>query len=570
LKNEKNEMTIYKSVIQKISLAALIAVVSFFILESPYSGFLLLIGTLYVLIFKKYYALAEGTAVISLLLTLLRSIGQANNNILVSICIFVTLLFGSTYKKELLNQKEALNKYQIILIGASILPGLIGYLKGSTEILRNMLYSYDFVGHFSMVRSLNSCTEFIKKCENFENFTPSGYVIYPQQWHIIAAPFFDDNNINTKLGSFSMIITATLMFSLIGILFAFNFLSNLNQPDSNEKIRNIFSTIIISIIMLMYFYGYINYIFSISLIFLGIVYITIGTSKKFVIGVTLLLLGASAYSLFFIPTILFVSAVFYYRKERNLIEYISVLAFGVVAIKNILMSITTGQAEFINTESRSESFVIPLLVSAIAYAYLYSKKNDQKSIIPLKFMHHSTVLFGSSVLAYLFIKNQLSGYFLYKSLVLLLLIQLFLIFIQFGNNSKKIVYILILLMPAAAIMNPIKRSANVYGMQIGIFQDDGMRELSSEIVSAANYSINTEKSIVITNQRFYFSSQWVNSLKGTWSSSLEEDINALLLLNSEITEIENFPEDFKDKYFLTNNICSKNKANRNCTEYILK
>jgi hypothetical protein len=125
-------------------------------------------------------------------------------------------------------------------------------------------------------------------------------------------------------------------------------------------------------------------------------------------------------------------------------------------------------------------------------------------------------------------------------------------------------------MPAAAIMNPMKRSANVYGMQIGIFQDDGMREISSEIVSAANYSINTEKSIVITNQRFYFSSQWVNSLKGTWSSSLEEDINALLLLNSEITEIENFPEDFKDKYFLTNNICSKNKANRNCTEYILK
>ena len=454
----------------------------------------------------------------------------------------------------MLDQKEALNKYQIFLIGASILPGLIGYLRGPTEILRNMLHSYDFVGHFSMVRSLNACTGFITKCENYEKFTPSGYIIYPQQWHIVAAPFFEDNNLNTKLNSFSIIVTATLMFSLIGILFAFNTLSSSNQINSNKKIQNIFSTIIVSIMMLMYFYGYINYIFSISLLFIGIVYVTLGTSKKFVIGVTLLLLGASAYSLFFIPTILFVTTLFYYRKQKNLIEYISITVFGVVALKNVVMSINTGQAEFIDAESRSESFVIPILVSAIAYIYLNSKENNQELILPLKLMHYSITLFGSSVLAYLFIKNQLSGYFLYKLFVFLLLIQLFLIFIRLGNKIKKIAYILILLLPAAAIVNPIKRATNVYGMQVGVFQDDGMRDLSSEIISAANYSSNTEKSIIVTNQRFYFSSQWVNSLKGTWSASLEADINALLLLNSEITKIEIFPEEFKDKYILVNNI----------------
>ena len=107
-------------------------------------------------------------------------------------------------------------------------------------------------------------------------------------------------------------------------------------------------------------------------------------------------------------------------------------------------------------------------------------------------------------------------------------------------------------------------------MQVGVFQDDGMRDLSSEIISAANYSSNTEKSIIVTNQRFYFSSQWVNSLKGTWSASLEADINALLLLNSEITKIEIFPEEFKDKYILVNNICSKDKFNPNCTQYTLQ
>jgi hypothetical protein len=567
LKTDKKGIAINKNLSQKILLPALVAVFSFFILESLYSSFLLLLGTLYVVIFKKYYALAEGTAVFVLLVTFLRSVGQANNTVLISLCIYVTLLFGSIQKREELNQKDALNRYQIFLIGAGILPGLIGYLRGSTEILRNMLHSYDFVGHFSMVRSLNSCTGFITKCENYQNFTPSGYVIYPQQWHIIAAPFFDDNELSTKLSSFSIIVTATLMFSLIGILFAFNCLSSFNQTENNTKIKNVFSTIIVSIIMLMYFYGYINYIFSISLLFLGIVYITLGTVKKFVIGISLLLLGASAYSLFFIPTIIFVITIFYFRKEKNLIEWISILVFIVVALKNILMSITTGQAEFISAESRSESFVIPILVSAITYVYLNSRENTQKSPLPLKLMHYSTVLFGSSVLAYLFIKNQLTGYFLYKSFVFLLLVQLFLIFIKFGNNSKKIAYILILLLPAAAIVNPMKRAANVYGMQIGIFQDDGMRELSSEIVSAANYSRDTTKSIIVTNQRFYFSSQWVNSLKGTWSASLEEDINALLLLNSEISRIKIFPEELKNKYILTTNICGKDKVNPYCTKY---
>ncbi len=558
-------MVINKSVSQKIFLPALVAVFSFFILESLYSSFLLFIGILYSVIFRRYYALAQGTAVFGILLTFLRSVDQANNTVLISICIYVTLILGSIYKKEMLDQKEALNKYQIFLIGASILPGLIGYLGGSTEILRNMLYSYDFVGHFSMVRSLNACTGFIAKCENYENFTPSGYVIYPQQWHIIAAPFFDDNNLSVKLNSFSIIVTATLMFSLIGILFAFNTLSSLNQTSNNKKIQNVFSTIIVSIMMLMYIYGYINYIFSISLLFIGIAYITLGTNKKFVIGVTLLLLGASAYSLFFIPTILFVMTVLHFRNQKKLIGYISILIFGVVALRNVLMSIKTGQAEFIDTESRSESFVIPVLVSAIAYVYLNSKENNQELILPLKLMHYSTTLFGSTVLAYLFINNQLSGYYLYKLCVFLLLIQLFLIFIRLGNNIKKVAYILILLLPFAAIVNPMKRAVNVYGMQIGIFQDDGMRDLSSEIISAANYSFHTKKSIIVANQRFYFSSQWVNSLKGTWSVSLEADINALLLLTSESTKIESLPKEFEDRYVLVNNICSKDKVNPNCT-----
>jgi hypothetical protein len=140
-----------------------------------------------------------------------------------------------------------------------------------------------------------------------------------------------------------------------------------------------------------------------------------------------------------------------------------------------------------------------------------------------------------------------------------------LIFIRLGNNIKKVAYILILLLPFAAIVNPMKRAVNVYGMQIGIFQDDGMRDLSSEIISAANYSFHTKKSIIVANQRFYFSSQWVNSLKGTWSVSLEADINALLLLTSESTKIESLPKEFEDRYVLVNNICSKDKVNPNCT-----
>jgi hypothetical protein len=418
-------------------------------------------------------------------------------------------------------------------------------------------FGYDQVGHFAMSKALSVCSGFLTHCDPDSKMLPFNYMYYPQQWHIVFSIFIDNEDLNTSISSFIGAIIMSIAISLYLVFIVFHLCVNEIRDVTHkkainiEKVLNPIFALVVIIIFVLSFIGYPNFVFAVSL-FLSAV--TLNKEKnvfQFILGVALLMIVISSYTLFLVPVSLYYIYILSRAIQSNLksIYFGSIIIFMTFVYEVITTATSHSHLDFISIGAGK----IDPLVLVVYSVSIFSAALTYKALKMPLFLRSSTltnlsvinmlVLFSLLGLhGILIIGGNGSGYYLQKMAYFALIVGLLNIGItlqfqklernflvskalKFNFNLTTLVLIFSVFLWSipqlyfAYSRLPIRSPlSNVMSILIGA--DADVKRMNLDILKAAELSITRQLPVAILSENTGPDTQWVNSLSGHWSGYL--------------------------------------------------
>jgi hypothetical protein len=495
-----------------------------------------------------------------LTMNLLRLLDIANFALLALVFFGVITICGIWKKSDEASNfsKNLMSSKFIDFLLPILLVVLIATRDGSSRVFYILTkFGYDQVGHFAMSKALSVCSGFLTHCDPDSKMLPFNYMYYPQQWHILFSIFMNNEDLNTSISSFIGAVIMSTAISLYLVFIVFHVCVNEIKDVTHkkgvniEKLLNPIFALVVIIIFVLSFLGYPNFVFAVSLFLSAI---TLNKEKNvfhFILGVALLMIVISSYTLLLVPASLY----YIYLLSRAIQSKLKSIYFGSIIIfmafvyEVIITATSHSHLDFISIGAGK----IDPLVLVVYSVSIFSAALTYKALKMPLFLKSATltnlsvinmlVLFSLLGLhGILIVGGNGSGYYLQKMAYFALIIGLlnigialqfqklernFLVskVLKFNFNLTTLVLIFSVFLWSipqlyfAYSRLPIRSPlSNVMTILIG--EDADVKRMNFHILKAAEFSITRRLPVVILSENTGPDTQWVNSLSGHWSGYL--------------------------------------------------
>ena len=494
----------------------------------------------------------------------LRFVAKFNSNwniesidkIVIFLILFTILKY--TYKEKDPLIIKTIQQYWILFVPILII-GIVPIVLGPRYILEQLFRGYDNVGHLAIMNSLTNCREFLTQCLNAKNTIPNTYNQYPQQWHVLFAQ--DPGSNIPILYWYWIAITITLVLAVLILIKSINYMG---QNASIQPISVFRLLAACLLIIAMGSQGYVNYVFSIALLIMGFALCRTLQTSGLILGSTILTFAVASYTLF-IPAIgiwlLLQLSQYKLLVKKELIYLIFYMSFFTTyTFITLLNASRNGQLNALDEISGSWKVTIPIIITIGTIMFKSISRQLIRSNLEVYAFLFSSIL----IQIYLFYKNQIGGYFLFKNVVVLLILFLlsnmqlqnfinpaktvFLNFVkkiakQNGykikiNGTEKnyqqvsktsVAYAIIIIsiiwnaMPSNAIPSPVEDFSG--RMKVFAF---GEVNRAAIIIDTVEQTSQGASPFIYLSPDYYFFTQWIAALNGKWSTTLQQNIDQIV------------------------------------------
>ena len=417
---------------------------------------------------------------------------------------------------------------------------------------------YDQVGHFAIIRTLNSCVEMLFQCDPQSSLLPRNYMFYPQQWHVLFSRFINSDTIESSVQSFIVVILISVLLSLYlttnSLRQIFSKL-NLQMPlHSPIWIGDLVVLISGTFIVILSFMGYPNFVFSISLFLSGISLLIAGEVKQTLLATIVLMLSVASYTLLLVPSALIC---LYYAsfRLRSFPLKLVIFVFIVFSIISILF-ISSLQSHldylYIGGGGLNPYIVIIEIAGLVSVGLSFFRLFrgdyvDKKSYVDLLVFNFIIVASLFALQGLTFFSGKFSSYYLGKFSYFSIFSILITLYIcldrwtfrwDFLRNHRTLFYLFLALwfiLPRIPFNSPVN---TLY--QIVRPSNFGELRKVEAIYRAAISSKSSLKPAVFLSNETGSDTQIVNALSGFWSAELND-----YLENDIDNEVELRDPDFQ-------------------------
>jgi hypothetical protein len=403
---------------------------------------------------------------------------------------------------------------------------------------------YDNVGHFAILQKLSSCTNFISECDSLSKSLPESYQNYPQQWHILYSNFFSSGTSEWALTQYLFLIMFSTFISIIVLINVSLYVANLLKKYSKDlPISRFFqyniSLLILTLVLIITFYGYPNFVFSLTFFFLGMIFLLGNSSKESLVGSIAMLICVGAYTLFLIPCFV-VAVLLFSRGSQTILKSLWLInaTFWVYFVSiTVISSVDNGNFSYLNYGGTYLSIVIfvELIHSFVVIILIRELFLDRKNLIKISYLLKFTLtnvivlfcLFGLHFI--IIISGNTRSYYLGKFIYLNLFLIIFSITIILNSiklikyasiRSELIVFIILLVWTVSPSF--VIRSPYITFIKL-------VKPISSErnteidrIFNAAMIGKDSDRPVFLLSNNIGSDAHWINALAGTWSQDLQQ------------------------------------------------
>jgi len=472
---------------------------------------------------------------------------ESIDKIVIFLVLFIVLKYTHEEKDPLI--RKIIEKYWILFAPILVIT-TVPIILGPRYILEQLFRGYDNVGHLAIMNSLTHCREFLTQCSNAKNAIPNTYNQYPQQWHVLFSQ--DPGSSIPILYWYWIAITSTLLLAVLILIKSINYIG---QKTSFQPISVFRLLAACSLIIAMWSAGYVNYVFSIALLIMGFALCRTLQISGIILGSIILFFAIASYTLF-IPAIgiwlLLQLSQYKLMAKKELIYLIFYTGFfSTYTFITLLNASRNGQLNALTEISGSWKITIPIILTIGMIMFKSVNKYQIKNNLEVYAFLCSSIL----IQIYLFYKNQLGGYFLFKNVIVLLI--LFLIsnakvdFLNFLKNianhigykitiagdmknyqqvtKTSVAYTMVLLsviwtaMPSSAIPSPLQDfTSRIKSLAFGELNR------SEKILDAADQTSQSGSPVIYLSPDYYFFTQWIAAINGNWSTTLQQNIDQIV------------------------------------------
>ena len=512
--------------------------------------------------------------------------------------LFLLALFVLSQRNFLVtySPKSEMQKFDTFtILSLSIIHCLI-LLQGEKGILRNLLIGYDNVGHFSMLKTLAQCDDFLTDCKLTGIATPEGYRNYPQYFHYSFSSFMNLLGEGNSLHIY-FIISSTVYILLVFFMFRiFNQLietQGRTQPNSrrnpskvkkskksevNQRKQNYSkapSTVPLKILILLgvtyiHSLGYLNFEYSILLI---LVWVSCIQQKLLLnplfVSLFLFMASSSSYPLIVIPScliflVLILNPDFRPKKITSVLYSFSLILFTL----NMILGNLSTNSEFITSIGGSSEymFIVLALVATFLYIDIFLHRNILSYLEPARLLSlNIATYFAFTIFLFLFnlIRGESAGYYTQKMCMILMLLVIPEIYVTgqkiglwkrlYNQVIAKLVSSLLIVVATLNvspdfILTALKQKL-FFVAQPAIY----IRELitfpgskdsqSGRIITATQLDEQIESSLLIYSKNAVQDTIWVNAIRSSWGAELEKAMLGGVLSKEPESEVIYTAED---------------------------
>ena len=301
------------------------------------------------------------------------------------------------------------------------------------------------------------------------------------------------------------------------------------------------SLLILTLVLIITFYGYPNFVFSLAFFFLGLIFLLGNSSKESLIGSIAMLICVGAYTLFLIPCFV-VAVLLFSRGSRTILKSLWLInaIFWVYFVSiTIISSVDNGNFSYLSYGGTYLSIVIfielihSLVVIILMRELFLERKNLTKISYLLKFTLANVIvlfcLFGLHFI--IIISGTNKSYYLGKFVYLNLFLIIFSITIILNSvklmkylriRSELIVFVILLVWTVSPYL-VINSPYTTFVRLVKPISNDRNTEID-RIFEAVMIGKDSDQPVFLLSNNIGSDAHWINALAGTWSQDLQQHL----------------------------------------------
>jgi hypothetical protein len=492
---------------------------------------------------------------------ILVAIGLSDSNRDLSSLFELIVVFVVIYGIDLNNIELQKNEYDPTFLREfrwiiSAISALTAYplLKSLSSSLSSYFTGYDNVGHFAMWRMWSECQTYFTICSEAKSNLPKAYIDYPSQWHLLFS-VRSNYDLRFDLISFGLasIITGILACQIcIGIArtYVWDKLSVEKCSRDNVLIYSrIVSAFLVCVILFVWLSGYPNFLFSISMMVLGIFYVINNKYKAFILGLFLISIAGYTYTLFLLSAsiiVLFISIreIKSPRSKWIIFQLVCINIFNLIlSLRFLFNSFTNEQFNALQEQSKTTILVVIWLIF-IPILFYRNKNSVNSNLLLINYILYISAFCLQSIL---FLRNTSGGYFMFKFWLMLIVITIVFYIPPIQANRWKILgweivkpnlFVVISTIIILSNFLSFAPSSNllrnlVYKTSLISSQGNNVAEKLIFLKSITN---KDDKATLVISKSYFSDTQWLAAINGKWTENLQRAIVELAVFQSETGE----------------------------------
>lgn len=493
----------------------------------------------------------------------------------------ITIVGLHLHSRELVRQEFLSLRVRQGILSILSLFSLFTLLGGDKRIMNNLLVGYDNVGHFSMIKVIAECQGFLTNCEKTGIATPEGYRYYPQYFHFVFSSFFESLESAQQLKIYFVISTIVFLLNVnlaIKIIDSKKFRKfSISTKDSGNKgkrkppikksnlqkklLLTVFSILSALSITYIHSLGYINLEFSLLALLTMIIISQQSTNKLQVLFLFVLAAASSsAYPLMSLPNtavLFFIVYQIYKQTETKIPLYFYSFTY-LIFLGNLILNNLNSNFRYMTTSGGNIFIVLVvgiLLVSyfVVRFPRVDSLRSEFNSLEIVDFAFVTYGFYSILLLLYNYIKGESIGYYTQKMAMVVFVFaipvinrimnDLDLFNTLFKNFSLKVVCTVLVfslvfgnsygaLISAyrsnfTFLINPIHYLSEFFSLRPKNVSQ------SERILLSANLPGYRGESLVMKSATGPQDTIWVNAIRSTWSTQVDNGLQQGLLQESK-------------------------------------
>jgi len=462
------------------------------------------------------------------------------------------------------------------------LSSFFSLLGGNKKIMNILLPGYDNVGHFSIIKIIAECQGFLSDCQQTGNATPGGYRNYPQYFHYLFSSFFESVENSQQIKVYFLISTAIFFLNLnLSLrLIHFNTFGNpfnsstavktkgkrtrgkqksstKNRKSQRKLIQLIFSIICLLSLTYIHSLGYVNLEFSILGVLTMLIISQQSSNKLQVLALFVVAMASSAsYSLMSLPnTAVLFFIVYKINKQMEIrIELFLYSLIYLIFLGNLITNNLKVTFRYMTTSGGDISFVLIvgfLLVSYFASRFrnVDSVKAQIRSLDIVDFAFVTYSFYSLLLLLYNLFRGESIGYYTQKMSMICFLLAIpvmYRVVVEIDLLPSLFEFFGLKIMISLLVFSLV--FGNSYGTLISAYKSQfsflvpSVHYLSSIFFLRPSNLAQSERILYSSNLRGFDAKPlliksvtgpqdtiWVNAMRSTWSTKLENGLQQGLL-----------------------------------------